>query len=219
MRQASWFTRVGSLVSILGTLLTGISLFLPLILTEPPIDPQFPDPYPPTLNGVWLLGSLFSPQSQVSSLMTLLFVLLVVLALIVLGTSIAALLLQANVSGVVSWIRALAAIGSVVALLWFLEGVAALNYHVGFGTGSIRSPRFSAGFGVAFVVSGTALSALGLGPVGIGVVVGAGIGYLFFLTPLALLAFLIGTITCILGALIGWWIQRASSRSTPVASS
>ena len=81
--------------------------------------------------------------------MTLLFVLLVVLALITLGTSVAALLLQANVSGVVSWIRALAAISSVVALLWFLEGVTALNYQVGFGTGSIRAPRFSVGFGVA----------------------------------------------------------------------
>ena len=220
MRQVSWFTRLGPSVSILGTLLTGISLFLPLILTQPPIAPGLTDPYPPTLDGAWLLGSLFSPQNQVSSLGTILFVLLIVLALVTLGTSIAALLLQANVSGVISWIRGFAAISGLAVLLWFLEVVELLNYHV-FGTGSITSPRFSLGFGVAFLVAGTALGALGLGLVGIGALVGIAIGYLFLfiLTSFALLAFPIGVITCILGALVGWWIQRATAKSTSVVSS
>jgi hypothetical protein len=219
MRQTSWFTRLGPLVSIIGALLTGTSFFLPLILTQPPLAPGLTDPYPPVLDGVWLLGSLFSPQSQVSSLGTFLFVLLIVLALITLGTSITVLLLQTNLSGVVSRVRAVAVIGSLAVALWFLEVVVALNYHIGFGTGAITSPRFSVGFGIAFLVSGTALSALGLGPVGVGAVVGIGIGYLFLLTPLGLLAFPIGLVTCILGALVGWWIQRASSKSSPVASS
>ena len=146
------------------------------------------------------------------------FALLVVLTLITLGTSIPALLLQANVSGVVIWIRALAAISSVLVLLWFLAGVELLNYHLGGVTG-LPTVRFSPGFGIAFLLLGTALSALGLGSVGIGAVVGACIGFLLFFTPLAFFAVIIGTITCILGALVGWWIQRASSKSTSVASS
>ena len=148
----------------------------------------------------------------------LFFALLMLLALITLGTSIPALLLQANVSGVVSWIRTLAAISSLAVLLWFLEGVALLNFHLGFGTGGIASPRFSPGFGIAFLVLGAALSALGLGRVGIGAVVGGCIGFLLFFTPLSYFAFIVGTITCILGTLVGWWIQRASSKSTRVAS-
>lgn len=221
MRQASWFTRLGPLVSILGTLLTGITLFLPLILTQPPIAPGFTDLFPSVLNGAWLLGSLFTPQSQISSLGTILFALLLVLALVTLGTSIAALLQQANVTGVVSWIRGFAAISSVAVGLWFLEVVEALNYHIGFGTGAVSSPRFDMGFGLAFLVIGTALSALGVGLVGVGAVVGIAIGYLFLfiLTSFALLAFPIGAITCILGAVVGWWIQRATTRSTPVVSS
>ncbi len=221
MRQASWFTRLGPLVSILGAVLTGISLFLPLILTQPPVAPGFTDPFPPTLNGVSLLSSLFTPQSQISSLGTFLFALLIVLALVTLATSIAALIQRTNVSGVVSWIRGFAAISGVAVALWFVEVVELLNYHVGFGTGAVSSPRFDIGFGLAFVVIGTALSALGVGLLGVGAVVGIAIGYLllFILTSFALLAFPIGVITCILGTLVGWWIQRATAKSTSVASS
>ena len=219
MQQATWFTRLGPLGSILGAILTEISIFLPLILTRPPLDARFSDPYPPMLDGVWLLRLLFSSQSQFSSLLPLLLALLVVLALITLGTSISALFLQANVSGVVSWIRVLAAMSSLAVLLWFLEGVALLNVHLGFGTGGIASPRFSPGFGIVFLVLGATLSALGLGRMGIGALVGVCIGFLLFFTPLFFFAFIVGTITCILGGLVGWWIERASSKSTPIASS
>lgn len=219
MQQATWYTRLGPSGSMLGAILTGMSIFLPLILTGPPPDTRFPDPYPPTLNGVWILRSLFSSQRQFSSLLPLLLALLVVLALITLGTSISALLLQANVSGIVSWMRILAAMSSLVVLLWFLEGVALLNVHLGFGTGGMASPRFSPGFGIVFLVLGAILSALGSGRMGIGALVGVGIGFLLFFTPLFFFAFIIGTITCMLGGLLGWWRERASSKSTPVASS
>ena len=203
-------------MSILGAILIVIGFFFPIILTYPPVNTRFPDPYPPILDGVSLIRSLFSSQS-LPFLLVLLFALLILLALITLGTTIPAVLPKANVSGVVSWIRTLAAIISILVLLWFLGGVTLLNFHVGFGPGSlgITSPRFEPGFGIAFLLIGAVLSALGLGRVGIGAVVGASIGYLFFFTQLVFFGFalIIGPITCILGALVGWWIQRASLKS------
>jgi len=115
----------------------------------------------------------------------------------------------------VIWIRAIAAVGGLVALIWFLEGVELLNFHI-FGTTSLR---FSISFGIVFLALGTALSALGLGPVGIGALVGAAIGYLFFFSPLALFAVPIVAVTCLLGTFVGWLIQRTMSKSTPIASS
>lgn len=123
--------------------------------------------------------------------------------------------LRASTPGVVNWIRAIAAVGGLVALIWFLEGAELLNFHL-FGTTSLR---FSMGFGIVLLALGTALSALGLGPVGIGALVGAAIGYLFFFSPLALFAVPIVPVTCLLGTFVGWLIQRAMSKSTPVASS
>jgi hypothetical protein len=221
MLQSSWFTRLDPLGSILGALLTGISLFFPLFLIAPApfTGREGSDVFLPTLNGGWLLRSLLTPQNQLSPGVTWSFALLVALAAITLGVGMATWFLQAHVPGVVSWIRAIAAVGGLVALLWLLEGVALLNFQVGFGPGGSGSPKISMGFGMALPVLGTALSALGLGVVGIDALVGAGIGYLVFLTPLGILALFIGPITCILGALVGWWIARATSKGTPASSS
>jgi hypothetical protein len=215
MPQASWFTRLSPLGSIVGALLTGISLFFPLIQEEPlPFRGGGSDVFTPTLNGGWLLRSFLTPQSQLSPWVTWSYALLVALAVITLGVGIVAWFRQASTPGVVIWIRAIAAVGGLVALIWFLEGAQLLNFHI-FGTTSLR---FSMGFGIVFLALGTALSALGLGPVGIGALVGAAIGYLFF-SPLALFAVPIVPITCLLGTFVGWLIQRAMSKSTSVASS
>src|SRR3984893_15126534 len=220
MQESSWLTRLGAFVSILGAIVTVIGFFFPIILTYPAVDTRFPDPYPPILDGVALIRSLFSAQIP-SFLLVLLVALLILLALITLGTTIPAVLPKANVSGVVSWIRTLAASISILVLLWFLGGVSLLNFHVGFGPGGIgaTSPRFGPGFGIAFLLIGAVLSALGLGRLGIGAVVGACIGFIFLLTPLDFLAFIVGTITCILGTLVGAWMQRASLKKRLTASS
>ncbi|GAC1401662.1 MAG: hypothetical protein NVSMB49_16600 [Ktedonobacteraceae bacterium] len=208
MQQASWSTRLGPLVSVLGALLSVISIFLPLILTGPPSDAQRSNSYPPTLDGVWLLRSLFSSQNQTFSSISPLFALLMVLTLITLGTSIPALLLHANVSRVVSWIRALAAMSSVLVLLWFLEDVQGLNFREAGPPG-----MFSQGFGIALLVVGTVVSALGLGLIGIGTVVGGCIGFLLSFPLLPYFAFIVDTITCLLGTLVGWWRQRATLKN------
>jgi len=52
MPQASWFTRLGPLGSILGALLTGLSLLFQLIQTELlPFRGGGSDVFLPTLNG------------------------------------------------------------------------------------------------------------------------------------------------------------------------
>ncbi|GAC1425633.1 MAG: hypothetical protein NVSMB54_10410 [Ktedonobacteraceae bacterium] len=125
------------------------------------------------------------------------------------------MLLQANTPRVVSWVRTLAVMGSLVVLVWFFEGVEALNFvEAGFPSAS-----FSLGLGAGMLGIGTALSALGLGRIGIGAAVGTGIGYLFFYSPFGRVAFFIAPITCLLGTLIGWGIQRASLKKTLTASS
>src|SRR5438067_8865530 len=101
MPQASWFTRLSPLGSIVGALLTGISLFFQLILEEPPFRGEGSDVFLPTLNGGWLLRSLLTPQGQISPGVTWSYALLVALAVITLCVGIVAWFRQASTPGVV----------------------------------------------------------------------------------------------------------------------
>ena len=213
MQQTSRNSRLGLLGSLLGAVLTVLSIFLPLILTEPVLDTRFSDPYPPTLDGVWMLRSLAS-QSRVSSEVSVYIPMLLVLALFTLGTSSVLLFLQDNPLPVVNWIRTLTTIGALIVLLWFIEGVEGLN----FVEAGLPPAKFSLGLGTVMVEIGIALSALGLGLVGIGAMVGVGLGYLFFFSPFAKVDFFITPLTCLLGALIGWRIQRAASKKARVGT-
>lgn len=212
MSQASWFTRWGPLSSLIGALLTILGLFLPLIVTVPVPNTRISDPYPSTLDGVWLLRSLASQNSEFSRVSAYV-PLLLTLALISLGTSSVMMRLQDNTPRVVNWIRMLAILGSLIVLLWFIVGVQRMDYV----EAGLPPAWFSLGLGTAVLVVGIALSALGLGRIGIGAAVGAGISYLLF--PFPIVIFYIIPIICLLGVLIGWRIQRASLKKTLTASS
>lgn len=211
--EVSPLARVGAIISTLGGIVILIGFCLPLAFTSSNVD--YVDTYPPVLNGWQVIQAmpLASPLAMIALL----------LALGIISTSFLVAIQRGEPP--FTTIRAVATVASVPVLLWLPWLIFAPSFASS-PDGANASPQISLGIGLAVMLSGAALSALGSGLVGIGGLIGALLGASLILVPfigflmLVLNAdFFTSAIGSIAGALLGrkilrsWQKRRAEQRS------
>jgi hypothetical protein len=208
-------------ISILGTLLIGEGFFLPNYYISPPINTNFPNPYPPVVNG-------WQAMSFLPGIGTIL-VFALVTAVILLCTSLP-LLFQKG-TRLMSRTRILLSFACITLLVFVTFNSILLNFADS-PDSAAASPTFAVGQGFWMSLTGLALSGLGVGSASIGAFIGtclgSVIGYFLLLGIGALLNFLsqvgisgIGAFLsldfmvmalwlgiAILGSILGGWLFR-----------
>ncbi len=218
--QASTFrTRVGPIISVLGSTLMVVGFSLPLFVTQPPTNTQFSNPYPPVLNG-WQVISFWAGSTNRYLALTAIapvVVLLLLPTVIILSTSLLMLFQEGPL--LVTKTRSLASFASIGVLCGFFLYSFFLNW-TGSPSGADALPEINLGPGVWLLLSGTVLSGIGMGIASIGAILGAisgmFIGYFLCylpiiipgiatllrgLNPLAVISLFI-----LLGCTLGGWV-------------
>jgi hypothetical protein len=233
MHASTFRTRVGPTISVLGGTLMVTSFSLPLFFTAPPINTDFSNPYPPVLNGwqvISFVPDLFTKPYLALTPVAPEVVLLLLLAVIILSTSLLALFQEGSL--LVAKLRSLAIFASIAVLCCFYLLSLFLNWG-GSPDGAAASPDITLGPGVWLLLLGTGLSAIGIGIESIGALLGACSGmvigyfmsympsipgvatFLSWLGPLAGIFLFIGFIgLTLLGSILGGWVfSRGQARS------
>ncbi len=236
MQVALFRTRIGPIISVLGSTLMVTGFSLPLFFTEPPSHTNFANPYPPVLNGWQVMRFLPGLSSdQYLSLTTVApeIVLLFFLAVIILITSLLMLLREG--SPLVIRTRALATFASIGMICCFYVLSIFLNWG-GSPDGDAALPDITMGPGIQFLLIGAVLCAIGIGVASISAIIGAFLGLIIGYSTIYLpsvpgigpllnsLGFVAGAfpfITIIgfplLGSILGGWIVTRR-RKKPVTT-
>ena len=129
MNKSLWQTRNGPIISTLGGLAMVIGFCLPLYVTSPPLAPGSSNPYPPLVNGWYLIGILhdyFLNSYLALEYVTPEVVLALVFAVAILSSSM--LVLFRHSSLLVARMRLYAAFASIAVPGWLWTASLFLNW-------------------------------------------------------------------------------------------